>query len=105
MLEFNCSGEDAKGGFDPDAVSELTDSLLSLTHVKVQGVMTMAAYHDDPQHSRPAFVKLRELRDQLQSDSGLSLPALSMGMSNDYEVAIEEGSTHIRLGTTLFAEL
>lgn len=105
MLEFNCSGEDAKGGFDLDAVSELTDSLMSLKHVDVQGVMTMAAYSDDPEHSRAAFVMLRELRDRIQSDSGLSLPALSMGMSNDYVVAIEEGATHIRLGTTLFGGL
>ena len=102
MLEFNCSGEKAKGGFSLDMTAELTDIALSLSHVDVQGVMTMAAYHDDPLQCRPTFEKLREIRDQLQSDTGLSLPTLSMGMSNDYEVAIEEGATHIRLGTTLF---
>ena len=102
LLEFNCSREDAKSGFDPEQLSNLGDLLPSLPGVRVKGLMTMAAYHDDPEHSRPAFAELRSLRDRLRIQTGLPLPWLSMGMSNDFEVAIKEGATHVRIGTTLF---
>lgn len=105
LLEVNCSREEAKGGFAPEAVPALGDRLPALTGVRVDGLMTMAAAHDDPQLARPTFAELRGLRDQLRTRTGLPLPHLSMGMSHDFEVAIEEGATLVRIGTTLFAGL
>ena len=105
LLEVNCSGEAAKGGFSPDELRALGDKLVSLAGVSVQGLMTMAAYFDDPQLCRPTFAELRMLRDQLQAATGLQLPELSIGMSNDFEVAVEEGATLVRIGTTLFEGL
>lgn len=105
LLEVNCSREEAKGGFRPEDVSTLGDKLASLQGVQIIGLMTMAALHADPEPSRPAFAELRELRGRLASDTGLSLPHLSMGMSNDFEVAVEEGATLVRIGSTLFAGL
>ena len=96
LLEVNCSREANKGGFAPEQLLALSDRALSLPGVSVRGLMTMAAYHDDPQLCRPAFAELRQLRDRL------GLAELSMGMSNDFEVAIEEGATYVRVGTTLF---
>jgi pyridoxal phosphate enzyme (YggS family) len=105
LLEVNCSGEESKGGFAPDAVPALGDGLATRTGVTVRGLMTMAAYADDPEAARPAFVKLRELRDALAVRTGLALAELSMGMSNDFGVAVEEGATFVRVGTTLFEGL
>jgi pyridoxal phosphate enzyme (YggS family) len=105
LLEVNCSREAAKGGFAPEELPTLGDNLLSLTGVRVDGLMTMAAYSDDPEASRPAFAELFELRERLRAATGLPLPHLSMGMSNDFEVAIEEGATLVRIGTTLFEGL
>jgi len=105
LLEVNCSREEAKGGFAPEGVPALTDTLVSLAGVRVDGLMTMAAYSDDPETARPAFAELRTIRDQLRSRTGLPLPHLSMGMSGDFEVAVEEGATLVRVGTTLFEGL
>ncbi len=105
LLEVNCSREDAKGGFRPEDVPPLGEKLASLTGVRIDGLMTMAAFHENPEISRPTFAELRHLRNRLARDTGLSLPHLSMGMSNDFEVAIEEGATLVRIGTTLFAGL
>jgi PLP dependent protein len=105
LLEVNCSREAAKGGFSVDAVPALSDGLLSLSGVSVRGLMTMAAYSDNPEDARPAFAELRRLRDDLRSRTGLELPHLSMGMSGDFEVAVEEGATLVRIGTTLFEGL
>ena len=105
LLEVNCSREEAKGGFRPDDIPPLSDKLMSLTGVRIDGLMTMAAHHDDPEKCRPTFAELRQLRDRLASDTGLLLPHLSMGMSNDFEIAIEEGATLVRIGTTLFEGL
>jgi PLP dependent protein len=105
LLEVNCSREGAKGGFAPEALPTLADTLLPLTGVRVDGLMTMAAYSDDPQAARPSFVELRTLRDALRARTGLPLPHLSMGMSGDFEVAVEEGATLVRIGTTLFEGL
>ena len=105
LLELNCAREAAKGGFPPEAISELGDRLPSLSGLRVEGLMTMAPYQDNPELCRPVFQELRTLREQLQKLTGFPLPVLSMGMSNDYAVAIEEGATIIRLGSVLFAGL
>jgi pyridoxal phosphate enzyme (YggS family) len=105
LLEVNCSREESKGGFRPEDVPPLGDTLVSLAGVEVRGLMTMAAYHDDPEQCRPAFAELRALRDRMQATTGLPLPDLSMGMSNDYAVAVGEGATFVRIGTTLFEDL
>jgi hypothetical protein len=103
LLEVNCSREPAKGGFAPDA--DLVAMIRNAPGVDVRGLMTMAAHHDDPALCRPAFAELRTLRDQLQDALGRPMPELSMGMSNDYEVAIEEGATLVRVGSALFESL
>ncbi len=105
LLEVNCSREEAKGGFRPENLPALGDKLASLKGVRIDGLMTMAAFHDDPQKCRPTFAELRQLRDRLSADTGLVLPHLSMGMSNDFEVAIEEGATIVRIGSLLFEGL
>jgi len=105
LLEVNCSREVAKGGFIPDALPALADALPTLTGVAVRGLMTMAAYSDDPAAARPTFAELRLLRDRLRTATGLPLPDLSMGMSGDFEVGVEEGATLVRVGSTIFAGL
>lgn len=102
LLEVNVSGEASKHGFAPAAVEKLTPSLAKLRRLQVDGLMTMAAYEDDPRRTQPTFAALRALRDRLSVNLGRPLPHLSMGMSNDYEIAVEEGATMVRLGTVLF---
>jgi pyridoxal phosphate enzyme (YggS family) len=104
LLEFNCGGEASKQGFAPEQASSLLDVLRSLKRVRLAGLMTMAPFEDDPERCRPVFARLRSLRDQLRDALGERHPLteLSMGMSNDFEVAVEEGSTAVRLGTVLF---
>lgn len=101
LLEVNVSREESKHGFDPDEMPRLVEEFKSFLAVRIEGLMTMAAPADDPEQSRSAFTELRQIRDELR-DSGMVLPQLSMGMSNDFEVAIEEGATLIRLGGVLF---
>jgi PLP dependent protein len=105
LLEVNCSRETAKGGFSVEALPALGDKLVSLAGISVRGLMTMAAYSDNPEKARPVFAELRRLRDELRSRTGLELPELSIGMSGDFEVAVEEGATLVRIGTTLFEGL
>jgi pyridoxal phosphate enzyme (YggS family) len=107
LLEVNCSGEASKHGFAPEQVSGLAPALNALRSVRVVGLMTMAAPEEDPERCRPTFVRLRQLRDQLREavQPAHSLAELSMGMSNDFEVAIEEGATCVRLGSVLFEGL
>ena len=102
LLEVNCSGEAAKGGFAPADLPALGDTVMSRAGVAVRGLMTMAAYSDDPEAARPTFAALRTLRDDLRARTGLALPDLSMGMSGDFEVGVEEGATFVRVGSTLF---
>jgi pyridoxal phosphate enzyme (YggS family) len=106
LLEVNASGEAAKHGFAPAEVPGLAAAIRSLRHARVEGLMTMAAYEEDPQRCRPTFAALRHWRDTLRGELGPgALPQLSMGMSNDFEVAVEEGATMVRLGTVLFEGL
>jgi pyridoxal phosphate enzyme (YggS family) len=102
LLEVNVSREVSKHGFAPEEVPGLAAQLAELQHIHVEGLMTMAAYEEEPERTRPTFAALRELRDRLAVESGRPLPHLSMGMSNDFEIAIEEGATLARLGTVLF---
>jgi pyridoxal phosphate enzyme (YggS family) len=104
LLEVNASGEANKQGFAPDALPSLAADLAGLKRVRVEGLMTMAAYEEDAERCRPTFTLLRTLRDRLQTTIGDAhrLRHLSMGMSNDFEIAIEEGATLVRLGTVLF---
>jgi pyridoxal phosphate enzyme (YggS family) len=102
LLEVNCSREESKGGFAPEALPGLSEKLAAFTGVSIRGLMTMAAYFDDHESARPTFAELRRLRNDLATRSGLALPHLSMGMSGDFEVAIEEEATFVRIGTMLF---
>jgi PLP dependent protein len=104
LLECNASGEASKHGFALAEVPALVPQLAQCRHVHITGLMTMAALEPDPEQCRPTFAALRRMRDQLRPE--LSPPHrfehLSMGMSNDFDVAIEEGATLIRLGTVIF---
>jgi pyridoxal phosphate enzyme (YggS family) len=104
LLEVNASGEPAKHGFRLDQLSAISDDLIRFSNVKIMGLMTMAAIADDPDEARPAFRALRRLRDAVRTKWGdpASLPHLSMGMTGDFEVAIEEGATMVRIGSALF---
>lgn len=104
LLEVNMSGEASKFGFVPEDVAAGIEELLALRNVQIEGLMTIAPFHPDPENSRPFFAGLRELRDRLASKSQRPFPTLSMGMSGDYEVAIEEGATLIRVGSSIFGE-
>jgi hypothetical protein len=107
LIEVNLSGEEAKHGFQVDQLRSDWDSLLKLEQVQIEGLMTMAAYSPDPENARPAFRQLRELRDELQARTGSTchLKDLSMGMTGDFEVAIEEGATLVRIGSALWEGL
>jgi PLP dependent protein len=104
LLEVNASREAGKNGFAPEEAARLAPALRGLKRVRVTGLMTMAAYDEDPQRCRPTFADLRELRDRLRAAVGEAHPLtdLSMGMTNDFEVAVEEGATLVRIGTALF---
>lgn len=102
LLEVNVSGEESKFGFNPDVLRSQLDDLLALPRVQVEGLMTIAPYVENPEEVRPVFRGLRTLRDELAGRSGTPLPTLSMGMSGDFEVAIAEGATLIRVGTSIF---
>jgi pyridoxal phosphate enzyme (YggS family) len=106
LLQINTSGEASKQGFDAAEVAELAPAIRALTHAEVRGLMTMAPFQE-PETCRPFFARLRSVRDDLQEilGPGHSLKALSMGMSNDFEIAVEEGATLVRLGTMLFGGL
>jgi PLP dependent protein len=103
LVQVNCSDEPQKGGVEPGGVPVLLDALGGLARLEVRGLMTMSALTDDGAEQRRAFRRLRELRDAGER-SGHRLPELSMGMSGDFRVAVEEGATMIRLGTLLFGE-
>ncbi|CAN5354604.1 YggS family pyridoxal phosphate-dependent enzyme [soil metagenome] len=101
-LEVNVAGDSAKFGFTPEGIRADLEALLSLGRIGVAGLMTIPPLAPVPEASRPHFAALRELRDELETRGGVPLPGLSMGMSGDYEVAIAEGSTIVRLGTQVF---
>lgn len=102
LLEVNVAGEGSKFGFAPAKLREEMEQLLSLGRLNIEGLMTIPPLGPEAEASRRYFVILRELRDALEREFALKLPELSMGMSNDYEVAIEEGATFVRVGTAIF---
>lgn len=104
FLEVNLGGEESKHGFSPEGLSTAARPLAELTHLRIAGLMAIPPPGDSPDDSRPWFRRLRELRDDLASrPEWQGFPGwLSMGMSDDFEVAIEEGATHVRVGTALF---
>jgi pyridoxal phosphate enzyme (YggS family) len=102
LLEINVAGEASKSGLPPAQAPEAIDYALGCRNVTLTGLMTLAPFCPDPELTRPVFAKLRECRDRWESQFGIGLPNLSMGMSNDYLVAVEEGATWVRLGTVLF---
>ncbi len=104
LLEVNVSAESAKHGFQPAELEACLDELAGYGNVEIRGLMCMARLGDGPQSARGDFAMLRELRDRLRqrSPEGIVLDELSMGMSGDYEVAIEEGATIVRIGSALF---
>jgi pyridoxal phosphate enzyme (YggS family) len=104
LLETNVSGEGSKFGFKPDELAAALPELNGLRRLEIRGLMTMAPFFEDPQQARPVFRVLRELRDRLQQQHGIPLPELSMGMTNDFEVAVEEGATIVRIGTAIFGK-
>ena len=108
LLEINVGGEQAKSGLAPDS-PELESILMQAPgwpHLRIRGLMTVPPYSEDPEGARPYFRRLRELRDRLAARQlpAVDLSELSMGMSHDFEVAIEEGSTCVRIGTAIFGE-
>jgi pyridoxal phosphate enzyme (YggS family) len=104
LLQVNIAGESTKFGCPPHAARALAEKINALPRLALRGLMAIAPYSPDPEKSRPHFANLRALRDQIQRDTGLHLPVLSMGMSGDFAVAIEEGATQVRVGTALFGE-
>jgi pyridoxal phosphate enzyme (YggS family) len=107
LLEVNASREASKQGFAPEEIASLVPELANLRQVRVRGLMTMAALVEDAEQCRPTFAEVRGLRDRLHGQIKLphEMVHLSMGMTNDFEVAIEEGATLVRLGTALFEGL
>ena len=104
LVQVNTSGEESKYGFSPDGFREALEEMLGLSRVRVEGLMTMAPLTDDEGVLRATFRGLRELHEEAGEREGYEGTELSMGMSNDYAVAVEEGSTMIRIGTALFGE-
>ena len=101
MIEVNLSKEATKFGTDEERVSNLAKRIQELPHLSLEGLMTMPPYFDSPEMSRPYYMALRELKERMGKD-GIPMQELSMGMSNDFEIAIEEGATYVRIGTAIF---
>jgi pyridoxal phosphate enzyme (YggS family) len=102
LLQVNTSGEESKFGVEPDRAEALARSMAALPGIELQGLMTLAAFLDDPEATRPMFRLLAGVQETLRERLPLVLPHLSMGMTNDFEVAIEEGATMVRVGTAIF---
>jgi hypothetical protein len=102
LVEVNVAGEGSKFGFKPESLRENLEHLLGLPRLTIEGLMTIPPPAAEAEDSRPFLVHLRELRDALEKEFGVRLPELSMGMTNDFPVAIEEGATMVRVGTAIF---
>lgn len=104
LIQVNQAGEDTKSGVRPAAAKELVQEVAQLPHLRLLGLMTMPPWFADPEAARTYFKDLRELRDRLRDQTGLPLTELSMGMSGDFAVAVEEGATLVRVGTAIFGQ-
>ena len=106
LVQANVSGEQTKFGVAPEETVEFIRQVSRFEHVKVKGLMTMAPFVPDPELARPCFRRLRELADEVRREAvgGVDMDWLSMGMTNDFEVAIEEGANLVRIGTAIFGE-
>jgi len=104
LIQVNQGGEATKSGVAPEAAPALLQEVARLPHLRVLGLMTMPPWFPDPEAARPYFRALRELRDHLRGLTGLPLTELSMGMSGDFAVAVEEGATLVRVGTAIFGQ-
>lgn len=104
LLEVNVSGEGSKFGFKPETLRQQFQEVLALNRLTVEGLMTIPPLAPEAEASRKFFIQLRELRDQLQQIVGAQLPHLSMGMTDDFPIAIEEGATFVRVGTAIFGK-
>ncbi len=107
LLEVNVSGEESKFGMTPDELLEQIDEFLALERVRVRGLMTIAPFTEDPEESRPHFRRLRQLSVDIQQQNrhnNIDVARLSMGMSGDFRIAIEEGASYVRIGTMIFGE-
>jgi hypothetical protein len=102
LIEVNLGGEESKSGVSPEDLGQVVAASGPLPGVRVEGLMAIPPYSGDPEATRPYFERLRELRDRLVRETGAALRELSMGMSNDFEAAIEEGATMVRVGTAIF---
>ena len=104
LIQVNISGESSKSGISEDETLQLVRAVAQLPHVRIQGLMTMPPYFDDPEAARPFFAALRRLAQKVDSAgiAGVSMAELSMGMSGDFEAAIQEGATLVRVGTSIF---
>ena len=104
LLEVNVAGEASKHGFSPEALRRDLEAALSLGRLTIEGLMTLPPLTPEAEASRQYFIALRKLRDQLEAEFDVRLPQLSMGMSGDFPIAIEEGATLVRVGTAIFGE-
>ena len=106
LVQVNTSGEPSKYGLAPDAVLDFIENALGYAHIRIKGLMTIGAFLPDPEAVRPSFVLLRTLQEEIseQRFEGVEMEYLSMGMTNDFEVAIEEGANLVRIGTAIFGE-
>ena len=106
LIQVDLGHEETKAGIDERQLSQLVDNMKELERIQLVGLMTLPPFFDDPEHARPFFRRLREFRDELgaQGAFGDQKGELSMGMTNDFEVAIEEGATMVRIGTAIFGE-
>lgn len=104
LLEVNVDGENTKHGFTPEELIQSWPELTALPHLDIRGLMCIPAFTDEPEDARPAFRTLRLLAEQLRATGPLPLPELSMGMSHDYPIAIEEGATIVRVGSAIFGK-
>jgi len=101
-LEVNMADESSKHGFSETGLESTIGSLLAFDRLQIEGLMAVPPFDPDPERTRPYFTRLRRLRDSLETRTGIPLPGLSMGMSHDFEVALEEGSTIVRVGSAIF---
>ncbi|WP_395744557.1 YggS family pyridoxal phosphate-dependent enzyme [Prosthecobacter sp.] len=103
-LEVNLAEEGSKHGFGVEEVRANLEALRALKRLEIQGLMCIPPFDEEAEKSRPYFVQLRELREELEQRGGAPLPLLSMGMSHDFEIAVEEGATMVRVGSAIFGE-